>query len=753
MVIGNIDVMNSYKNENVFLLLRNYVKSCLKFTCLLNYNIMSRWKGDEIMAFNMKNKVPKVKFYGFNEEKKYENSKNEVIVSKRLMILIGMTVFFVFILIARLAFIQFTQADNLQVKLDTYGSTTYTSSAPRGEIYDRNYTKLVENQNIICINYYAPQSIKNEEISLIAEFLSQNLNIDLGNKNINNITSRNLKDYFIMAHKDVADSLITDEEKKQLKKQENSEKAIYNLQIERITDELIFQYMSQDDIEKTRFEYLMKSCKSGSIILAEGISVEEASVIGENTNLLKGIQVSTDWSRNNLTNNQFTQVLGKVTTKKEGLPSEMKDQLLALGYQNDARVGTSGLESQYEDILRGTDSKYSLSYDSNGNPIVTNEKTGSKGDNIRITIDWELQQYADTLIENELKACKGYNKYFNKMFFVMMDPKTGDIIVMSGKKIDDNGEVTDLSSGNYLEGVKIGSTSKAGTLYMAFKENIIKPNTYFVDEPIHIKGTKEKKSWTTMGNINEVDAMARSSNVYMFRIAMLLGGANYVPYESLNIDTKNFVRSITTLRRDFGELGLGVKTGLDVPKEELGYRGNKTEAGLLLDACIGQYDTYTPIQLVQYTSTLANNGKRVRPHLLLDSFRMSDNGEQVTTYSQDTEILDDVSDQSTAFERIKLGMRACVTRTDGTSHTYWSEKPYVVYAKTGTAEDYDPGDSTDYPNHLQIGYISATEDSEPIVAFASIAVRQSKASTGADSSAPYIAHQVVDKYVEKYGLN
>lgn len=98
-------------------------------------------------------------------------------------------------------------------------------------------------------------------------------------------------------------------------------------------------------------------------------------------------------------------------------------------------------------------------------------------------------------------------------------------------------------------------------------------------------------------------------------------------------------------------------------------------------------------------------------------------------------------------------MRACVTRTDGTSHTYQSEKPYAVYCKTGTAEKYDGNSNVDHPNHLQIGYISATEDSKPLVAFASIAFREDRSSSGADSSAPIIAHQVVDKYVEKYGLN
>ena len=707
------------------------------------------------MLFNFK-KDGKVKFYGFQEQKKELNNKNEYIVTKRLMELIAITAVLVLILVVRLAYIQLTQSEQLAVKLETYGSKVYYTDAPRGEIFDRNYTKLVENQNVICVNYYAPKSISDKEISTIAKFLSEKLELSFESNNVNNITQRNIKDYFIIAHKDEAEKLISKKEDQQLKKEEDYEKAKNKLIIEKLTLDYIYQYMTHDEIEQTRFEYMMKRCKSGSITLAEGITVEEASIIGENTNILKGIQIGNGWARNSLTENRMVTILGKLTTKKQGLPSELKNELIAKGYSNNSRVGTSGIEKQYEDILRGTDSSYSLKYDSTGSPKVINSVTGTKGDNIRLSIDWELQQFADSLIENELKACYSNNRFFYDMYFSMMDPNTGEVLVMSGKHIDKEngtGEITDISNGNYMSAVKIGSTSKAGTLYTAFKEGIIAPNTYMMDDVIQIKGTKPKKSWKTMGNINEVDAMAMSSNVYMFRIAIKLAGAEYRYNESLNIDFNTFVKTISTIRRDFGELGLGVKTGIDLPKEGDGYKGRNTEAGLLLDACIGQYDTYTPIQLLQYTCTLANGGKKVQPHLFVESYRNDNEGNLMTTSTFKTNIIDDVSDQKTAFERIKLGMRACVTRNDGTSHNYWSTKPYAAYCKTGTAEDYSGTGNVDYPNHLQIGYISATENSKPIVAFVCITVRQTTASTGADSSAPLIANQVVDKYVEKYGLN
>lgn len=697
------------------------------------------------MAFNFKNKIHKVRFYGALEQEREQKNKQDNIVSRRLIVLLCFIIAITSVMAARLALIQFKDSDELAVKLEKYGTATYSTDAPRGEIVDRNYVKLVQNTNVICATYYAPKKIKDEQLKTSAKFLAKTINLDTSS-----ISTRNKKDYFIIAYPDLADELVSDEEKAKLKEQNNYDSALLNLQIERITDEMLEEYMDENTLKYTHFYYLMKSCSSGSSVLAEGISEEEASIIGENIDILPGIDVTTDWSRQYVYDREFSQVLGRVTTKKQGLPSEMKNELLALGYQNDSRVGVSGLEAQYENILRGSDSSYTLNYDSSGNPIVTSTKSGTAGSNIRLSIDWELQQFADSIIEEELVKMNSQNKFFNKMFFTLMDPYTGEIIVMSGKIINkETGEVTDYAAGNYLDANLIGSTIKGGTLYTAFKEGVITPGTTFMDEPIKIKGTKEKKSHRDLGLINEIDALAYSSNVYMFRIAMLLGGANYVYDGPLKINDEAF----ETLRRDLGELGLGVKTGIDIPNEAFGYRGSKRTGGYLLDASIGQYDTYTNIQLAQYACTLANGGKRIKPHLFLDSYVTDADGLANANYTVKTEVLDDVSEQTTAFSQIKQGMRACVTRTNGTCNSYWSSKSYVTYAKTGTAEDYTGTGETDYPNHLQIGYIQADENSEPIVAFACIAIRQTTASNGSSSSAPLISQQIIDKYVEKYGLN
>ena len=72
----------------------------------------------------------------------------------------------------------------------------------------------------------------------------------------------------------------------------------------------------------------------------------------------------------------------------------------------------------------------------------------------------------------------------------------------------------------------------------------------------------------------------------------------------------------SSLFEDNSEYGLGIKTGIDLPIESLGYSGSSHLPGHLLDFSIGQYDTYTPIQLSQYINTLANGGTRLKPYLL-----------------------------------------------------------------------------------------------------------------------------------------
>lgn len=115
------------------------------------------------------------------------------------------------------------------------------------------------------------------------------------------------------------------------------------------------------------------------------------------------------------------------------------------------------------------------------------------------------------------------------------------------------------------------------------------------------------------GDLDDLRALQVSSNIYMFNTALKIAGVDYVRNSSLDIKQEYFDK----MRYYFRQFGLGVPTGIDLPNETAGQIGRKdNQPGFLLDFSIGQYDTYTPLQLAQYMSTIANGGYRMKPQIV-----------------------------------------------------------------------------------------------------------------------------------------
>lgn len=668
-----------------------------------------------------------IRFDGTKEVETRIKNQTDRVISRRFIILMASVGAIGVLLLIRLFITQISQQDYYNTKLIQYNTSIFNADTFRGNIYDRNYERLVYNKNINCATYYAVKNIKEEEINVIVNFLVDNIKVDT-----ENITVREKKDYLIKKDPDYAKSLLSQDELKLT----NDE--IYKLQIERITEDILNKQLTQKDIQYYMLFFKIQNCSAGSTVLLEGLSIQEASLIGENSNILRGIKVTNDWSREYTYEDNFGQVLGKVTTKKQGLPASTKDILLAQDYNNDSRVGTSGLEAQYEDILGGSSAKYSITYDGDGNPIVKSVSSGLKGNNIRLSIDWEIQEALNKEIESFLKARTG-GTLNNHIFITLIDPNTGEIVAMAGKQRDpETGKITDYAAGNYLSGYEIGSTIKGATVYTGYKEGVLKTGEYFMDDAngIKIAGTPKKTSYKPLGYINDIQALAKSSNVYMFHIAIRLGKGNYVYDKPLYIDPSAF----DTFRKDIGELGLGVKTGIDVPNEALGYRGPVTsrQGGNLLDFAIGQYDTYTPMQMAQYVSAIANGGKRVQPHLFVESFEEDENDQKIALLQHKTKILDDVSSYQLGIKRVQMGFReGAVTGLASGVNGY-----YQAAGKTGTAEVL----GGKYENRAFIGYAPYNN---PQIAVACMSEKQSLHTT---SGCNGLSKSALTKYFDKYGV-
>ena len=106
----------------------------------------------------------------------------------------------------------------------------------------------------------------------------------------------------------------------------------------------------------------------------------------------------------------------------------------------------------------------------------------------------------------------------------------------------------------------------------------------------------------------------------------------------------------------------------------------------MLDFSIGQYDNYTPIQIAQYISTIANGGSRVQPHLLKAVYEPTSKPLKKEKYIMETKVLNKVNTKEEYFSRIKEGFKQ-VTEVGGTGYGY-IDAIYLPAGKTGTAQSF-----------------------------------------------------------------
>ncbi|WP_054706573.1 penicillin-binding transpeptidase domain-containing protein [Bacillus sp. JCM 19041] len=166
--------------------------------------------------------------------------------------------------------------------------------------------------------------------------------------------------------------------------------------------------------------------------------------------------------------------------------------------------------------------------------------------------------------------------------------------------------------GTVNDAYEFGSAIKGASVLTGLEYDVIHPSTVVDDQPLYFKGTPDKKSVVPyMGPVDLNAALERSSNVYMFEIALRMGGYQY-DYHSAARQTL-FSEEVANQVLDdaryvFHQFGLGVNTGIDLPTEATGLAQPVNEAGNALDFMIGQYDTYSTLQVAQYISTIANDG-------------------------------------------------------------------------------------------------------------------------------------------------
>ena len=318
------------------------------------------------------------------------------------------------------------------------------------------------------------------------------------------------------------------------------------------------------------------------------------------------------------------------------------------------------------------------------------------------------------MLETELKKAKNEanTEYFNKSYVVITNPNNGEIMAMSGKVLyKEKGKYKAYNNpeGVFLSTVTPGSVVKGASMMVGYTTGAVKIGEHMTDSCIKLYNLPEKCSWKTLGYINDLTALALSSNVYQYKIAMRVGGFKYVYGKKLKINESAF----DTYRNMFYRFGLGVKTGIDFPKEEDGYKSDNRAGDLLINYAIGQYDTYTTLQLNQYVSTIANKGSRYKTHFLKEILDNEGNA----LYEIKPVILNNLNVKNKYINRIRKGFR--LVTTTGTGVGYMDGAP-TPSGKTGTSESFIDldGDNIIDAESVSNNFVGYAPTTKPVMAIA-----------------------------------
>lgn len=546
----------------------------------------------------------------------------------RLNLLFSIVILLFMTIIGRLLYMQVLNKNFYEKKLASASQTKVTTSSARGEIYDASGKPLVENTLKQVVSFTRSNKMTATDLKEIAKKLLTYVSISSPN-----LTERQLADYYLAdpeIYKKTVEALPSE---KRLDSDGNrlSESELYNNAVDSVPTSQL-NYTEDEKKEIYLFSQLnaVGNFATGTIA-TDPLNDSQVAVIASISKEMPGISISTSWDRKVL-ETSLSSIVGSVSSEKAGLPAEEVDTYLKKGYSLNDRVGTSYLEKQYEETLQGKRSVKEIHLDKYGNmESVDTIEEGSKGNNIKLTIDLAFQDSVDALLKSYFNSELGNGgaKYSEGVYAVALNPKTGAVLSMSGLKHDLNtGELTPDSLGTVTNVFVPGSVVKAATISSGWENGVLSGNQTLTDQPIVFQGSAPIYSWYKLAYgsfpITAVEALEYSSNAYMVQTALGIMGQTYQP--NMFVGTSNLETAMGKLRATFGEYGLGAATGIDLPDESTGFVPKEYSFANYITNAFGQFDNYTPMQLAQYVATIANDGVRVAPRIVEGIYGNNDKG-------------------------------------------------------------------------------------------------------------------------------
>ena len=454
-----------------------------------------------------------------------------------------------------------------------------------------------------------------------------------------------------------------------------------------------------------------------NFVMAENVSEAAVATIKENSLSLPGVEIVETSTRSYEQGTVLPHVLGrvgKITAEKWKVTDENGQVTYPLkekGYNMNDIIGISGLESAYEDQLRGKDGVETITRNSDGVIVNTALTTVPEpGHTVQLTIDSEFQKAVDQALAKNVEWIKNTyadSKQANAGAVVVIDVKTGGVLAASNyPSFDQNLYAAQYSEYSADENMPLfnralqglytpGSTYKPSVAVAGLDTGLLNRNSTVNCTRVYTyyKDYRPRCAQHGHGNgpIDVVNAIKWSCNIFFYDVGRRLTSDVYDAYAY--------------------KLGLGQRTGVEV-SEALGHLTTKNDSNytesLDIQAAIGQGNTaVTPIQLATYAATLANRGTRYRTHFV-KAILDSNTGE--TLEETQPEVMDVVEDKGETFDLVREGMKG-VAQTIPALAGY----PYTIACKTGSpqrSEGYYVGSTyKHYTNAAMIAYGPA-EDPE-----------------------------------------
>ena len=669
----------------------------------------------------------------------------------RLNLLFAIVILLFLAIIGRLLYMQVLHKDFYENKLASASQTRVTMGSARGEIYDATGKPLVQNTVKQVVSFTRSNKMTAADLKDISKKLLTYVTVTSPE-----LTDRQMADYYLAdaeVYKKTVEALPKD---KRYDSDGNqlSESELYNNAAESITSS---QLNYSEDEKKAIYIFsqlnAVENFATGNI-QTDPLSDTQVAVIASASKELPGISISTSWDRKVL-ETSLASIVGSVSSEKSGLPAEEVDTYLKKGYSLNDRVGTSYLEKQYEEVLQGKRTVKEIHLDKHGDmESVENIEEGSKGKNIKLTIDLAFQDSVDSLLKSYFNSelANGGARYSEGVYAVALNPKTGAVLAMSGMKHNvETGELTTDSLGTVTNVFVPGSVVKAATISSGWENGVLSGNQTLTDQPIVFQGSAPINSWYTpyYGSfpITAVEALEYSSNTYMVQTALGIMGQTYQP--NMTVGTNNLESAMGKLRSTFGEYGLGVSTGIDLPDESTGFIPKDYDLANYLNNAFGQFDNYTPMQLAQYVATIANNGVRLAPHIVEGIY---DNNEQgglgeLIKQTDSTEMNkiniseSDMSILQQGFYQVSHGTSALTT-----GRAFSNGAAVSISGKTGTAESYVNGGQK--ANNTNAVAYAPTDN--PQIAVAVVFPHNTNLTNGVG---PSIARDIINLYNQHHPMN